>query len=163
MKTYNMTDVDLILEWVETYFEMATLVRKVLSTDDPENPPVVPSFEDEIEYQRLRCWFSKNHDRFVPIWINFCKSRGDVLETTGNFGEDEFKKNPFLYFYHPDNLIDVVYRMGGTSSADIWDPENIEVEAILNAINMFYYTAMHLRYWIGEFADEHSTTDHLSP
>ena len=74
-----MTDVDLILEWVETYFKMATLVRKVLSTDDPENPPVVPSLEDEIEYQRLRYWFRKNHDRVVPIWINFCTSRGDVM------------------------------------------------------------------------------------
>jgi hypothetical protein len=158
-----MTDVDLILEWVEKYFEMASLVRKVLSIDDSENPPVVPSLENEIEYQHLRYWFRKNNDRFVPIWINFRESIGESLETTGSFVEDEFKKNPFQYFYHPDNLIDMVYRMGGTTSADIWDPENKEVEAILNAINMFYYTAMHLRYWIGEFANETSETDHLIP
>ena len=48
------------------------------------------------------------------------RREGMSCRLTGSMIGVEYKKNPFLYFYHPDNLIDVVYRMGGASSADAW-------------------------------------------
>ena len=161
MKTYNSTDVDLILEWAEKYFEMQALISCILSTDNP-GPPPAPPFDNEIEYQRLRFWFRNNHNRFIQIWIDFRKSKGEDIVQTGGIIGAEFSENPFLYFYHPRNLIDLVYRMGGTSTPDIWDSDNQDAESILNAINMFSYTVMHFRYWIGEFAEEGTATDHLT-
>jgi len=66
MKTYNSTDVDLILEWAEKYFEMQASISCILSTDNP-GPPPAPSFDNEIEYQRLRFWFRNNNNRFIQL------------------------------------------------------------------------------------------------
>jgi len=76
MKTYNMEDVELILEWVEKYFEVSVLIDNVFGNYGLESFPRMPEIENEIEYQRLRLWFFKNHDKFVAIWADFCRSKG---------------------------------------------------------------------------------------
>ncbi len=153
MKTYNTADVELILEWADRYFEVNALVNEVLGYDNLEYFPPFPSFENEIEYQRLRFWFRKNHDKFVPIWADFCLSKGISMGFNCNIDEVEYRKNPFLYFYSPDNLLDLAYTMGATITSDTWEPNKQAVMLVLNIINSFSNTVIHLKYWIGEFAD----------
>ena len=153
MKTYNIAEAKLVLEWVDKYFEANVLVNKVLGCENCEYPPPIPSFENELAYQRLRFWFRKNHDKFVPIWADFCIAQGHSFERTGNIDEMEYRENPFLYYYCPDNLIDLAYTMGATITPNYWDPNKQNIENILNIINSFCCTVMHLAHWIGEFAE----------
>jgi hypothetical protein len=153
MQTYNATDVDLVLEWVDKYFEVNVLINKVFGGENFENHSSMPSFEDEIEYQRLRFWFRKHHDKFVPIWFDFCLSRGTSIEFTDNIDEMKYRENPFLYYYYPDDLLDLAYTMGATTTTDTWNPNKQAVELILNIINKFCCTVIQFVHWIGEFAD----------
>jgi hypothetical protein len=153
MNTYNIADVNLVFEWSKKYLELNTLVKKVFSSENPENPLPFPSFEDEIEYQRLRFWFWKNQNQFVPIWANFCISIGSSTEFVGSIDEMEYRENPFLYFYSPDNLLELAFAMGATSKANVWDPNTQVVEQILNMVNRFNYPVIYLVHWIGEFAE----------
>jgi hypothetical protein len=101
MKTYNTTDVDLVLEWAHKYFEVNALINKVFGGGNFKDLPCLPSFENEIEYQRLRFWFRKNHDRFIPIWVDFCFSHGYLIEFTYNSNEMEYKKTHFSIIMVP--------------------------------------------------------------
>ena len=152
MKTYNTDEVKLTLEWVDKYFETSVLICNILGVNNSDQIPPIPSIEDEIEYQRQRSWFLQNHNKFVPIWADFCASTGNAIELISDVKGIEYKENPFLYFYYPNNLRDLVHTMGATSSPNIWDPNGNDLEVILNAVKMFSYTVMHLRYWIGEFS-----------
>ena len=153
MQAYSAAEVYLVLEWVDKYFEANNLIYNMLSGENLENPPPMPSLENEIEYQRLRIWFLKHHDKFVPIWLDFCLSHGYSIEYVDNTNEMEYRKNPFLYYYVPDNLLDLAYTMGATITADIWVPIRQGAELVLNIINSFSCTVIHLAWWIGEFAD----------
>ena len=153
MKTYNKADVQLIFEWVDRYFEVNALIGNVLGSNDRLNPPPVPSFDRELEYQRLRLWFCKNHNRFVPIWADFCLLKGRPIDCIGNVDGMEYRENPFLYYYYPDNLLDLAYTIGITSGPDTWDPDKQNVELIININNQFSYIVRHLKYWIGEFVE----------
>lgn len=156
MNTYNIADVNLVFEWSKKYLELNTLMKKVFSGENPENPPTFPSFEDEVEYQRLRFWFFQNQNQFIPIWANFCISIGNSIEFVGSIDEMEYRKNPFLYFYSPDNLLELAFAMGATSKANVWDLNKQAVELILNMINRFNYPIIYLVHWIGEFAENSS-------
>jgi hypothetical protein len=146
MKTYNASDVTLILEWVEKYFKVAALMNKVF-----ENLPYMPPMENELEYQRLRFWFLKSHDKFVPIWTDFCLANGISIDLNENV-EREFLENPFLYYY-PDNLLDLAYMVGTRIADDIGNRDEKDMWNIANINKSFSFTAMHLAHWIGEFAD----------
>jgi hypothetical protein len=153
MQTYSAAEIDLVLEWVDKYFEVNALINKVFGGENLENHPSVLSFENELEYQRLRFWFRKNHDKFVPIWVDFCLSHGNSTEFTDNSSEMEYRNNPFLFYYDPDNLLDLADTMGATIPVDTQDTNKQAVELMLNIINSFSCTVIHLAYWIGEFAD----------
>lgn len=153
MKTYDEADVTLVSEWVNKYFEANALINKIFTVENLEHPPTMPSIGDEIEYQRLRFWFRKKHDQFVPIWANFCASKGYSIEFTSNSDEMEYMKNPFLYFYDPGDLLELAYTMGATDTPDNWNPNRQAVELVLNINNRFCCTVIHLLHWIGEFAE----------
>ena len=118
-----------------------------------KNHSSMPSFENEIEFQRLRFWFRKNHDEFVPIWVDFCLSHGKSIEFTDNYNEMEYRNNPFLFYYDPDNLLDLVDTLEATIPVDNQDTNNLAVSNMLTILNSFSCTVIHLAYWIGEFAD----------
>jgi hypothetical protein len=153
MKTYNVEDVNLVLEWIGKYFESNALINKVFGGENRESHSSTLSFENEYEYQRLRFWFRKNHDKFVPIWVDFCSTHGKSTELTAIRNEVEYRKNPFLYYYYPDDLRDLVDQMGDTIVIDSCDLNKPAIELILNVINRFSCTVIHLSWWIGEFAD----------
>ncbi len=158
MKTYNAADVELITEWADKYFKVIALINSLFGGTDFNNPPSVPSFESEIEYQQLRLWFCKNHDCFIPIWADFCSSKGCPIRCAGSIDGMEYTENPFLYFYYPDNLLELAYTIGATSAADIWDPDKENAALIINANNNFSHIVLRLKYWIGEFADTGNLT-----
>ena len=158
MKTYNAADVELIMEWADKYFKVIALINNLFSGRDFDNPPPAPTFESEIEYQRLRLWFCKNHNGFVPIWADFCSSKGCPIQSAGNVDGMEYAENPFLYFYYPDNLLELAFTIGATSAADTWDTDKENAELIINVNNSFSHKVMRLKYWIGEFADTGSRT-----
>ena len=151
MQTYDAAEVALVLQWVDKYFTVNALINKVFGNDDLENAPSMSSFGNEIEYQRLKFWFRKNHDKFVPIWVDFCASHGYSIEFNGN--QMEYRNNPFLFYYDHDNLLDLADTMGVTMPADTQDTNKQFMELILNTMNRFSCTAIHLAWWIGEFAD----------
>jgi hypothetical protein len=153
MKTYNTKDVKLIMEWVGKYFEANALINNVLNVRNSENIPPFPSLGDEIEYQRLRFWFCNNHDKFIPIWCDFCLSKGSLIEFIDPIKGLDYGENPFLYYYYPHNLLELAYSIGATSTVDDWDLDIQNVELFLNMNNRFSYTVLHLKYWIGEFAN----------
>lgn len=153
MKTYNKADVQLIFEWVDRYFEVNTLINNVLGSNNRLNLPLVPSFENEIEYQSLSYWFWENQYRFVPIWTDFCISKGHPIDCIGNIDGMAYRKNPFYYYYYPDNLLDLAYTIGITSAPDMWDPDKQNLELIININNQFSYIVRHLKSWIGEFTE----------
>jgi hypothetical protein len=144
MNTYNRADANLVFEWSKKYLDLNTLIKKVFSGENLETHPPFPSFEDEIEYQRLRFWFFQNQNQFVPIWANFCTSIGNSIECVGSIDEMEYRKNPFLYFYSPDNLLELAFAMGATSKANVWDLNRQAVELILNMINRFNYPVIYM-------------------
>jgi hypothetical protein len=112
----------------------------------------MPAIENEIEYQRLRLWFFKNHDKFVAIWADFCRSKGLSIDMDSNEEALQYRENPFFYYY-PDNLLDIAYMMGARGSDGIGylDAEDRALVVYMN--QMFSHTAVHLACWIGEFAE----------
>jgi hypothetical protein len=154
MRTYCTGDVDLVLEWADKYVEISSLLKNVLTGQNSGGyPPPLPSIEDEIEFQRLKYWFRQHHDDFVPIWSDFCLSKGKSFESFNKSDEMEFRKNPFLYFYCPDNLLDLACAVGVTTATNGWDPDIQTVELTVKLLDSFNYTVIHLVHWIGEFAD----------
>lgn len=158
MKTYDMTEVELVLAWADNYFEVKALINNLFGGPNFRQPFRMPSFEAESEYQRLRLWFCKNHVGFVPIWADYCSSKGRPIKCTGPVDGMEYGENPFLYYYYPDSLLDLAYTIGATSAVDIWDPDKQSVELIININNIFSKTVTHLKYWIEEFAEIKSQT-----
>ena len=153
MQTYSAAEVDLVLEWIDKYFQVNDLINKVFGSGNSKNHSSIPSFESEIEYQRLRFWFRKNHYKFVPIWIEFCVSHGYSIEFTDNSGEMDYRNNPFLFYYDQDNLLDLAEMMEIMMPLDTQNSNNQTTEPVLNIVNSFSSTVVHLAYWIGEFAD----------
>ena len=153
MKIYNAEDVNLVLEWIGKYFEVNALINKVFGSENSKTYPSTLSFENEIEYQRLRFWFRKNHDKFVPIWVDFCLSHGKSIKFTNNGNEVEYRNNPFLFYYDQDNLLDLAEMMEIMMPLDTQNSNNQTTEPVLNIVNSFSSTVVHLAYWIGEFAD----------
>ena len=154
MQTYNTSDVDLVMEWANKYVEICTLLKKVFAGENSVGYfPPLPSIEDEIEFQRIKFWFRQRHDDFVPIWSEFCLSKGKYLESFNNSDEMESRKNPFLYFYCPDDLLDLAYAVGVTTASNTWDPDKPAAELIINLLDTFNFTVIHLVHWVGEFAD----------
>ncbi len=151
MKTYEAADVELILEWVAKYFEVSILIDKVFG-GNIESFLRMPSIEHEIEYQRLRLWFFNNHEKFVAIWTDFCRSKGLPTDFDGAAEELQYRENPFFYYY-PDNLLDIAYMMGARSSDDIGYMDEEDRALVVYMNKMFSHTAVHLACWIGEFAE----------
>ena len=50
MKTYNIEDVNLVLEWIGKYFESNALINKVFGGENRESHSSTLSFENEYEY-----------------------------------------------------------------------------------------------------------------
>ena len=109
MQTYSAAQIDMVLEWIDKYFEVNALINKVFGNDNLENDSAMPSFENEIEYQRLRFWFRKNHEKFVPIWNEFCLSHGYSSQYMDNTSEMEYRNNPFLFIMTV--IIYLIWRM----------------------------------------------------
>lgn len=153
MKTYNTSDVALIYEWADRFFEVSTLIKNLFCACSIDNPLPILSFDNEIEYQRLRFWFCRNHQRFVSIWADFCNSTGELTEFGGNFERMDYIENPFLFYYYPDNLLDLVYSIGAMGDIDNPDLDKEIIQIILNVNNRFSHKILHLKHWIGEFAE----------
>ena len=151
MKTYETADVNLILEWVDKYFEVDTLISNIFSGLNSGNTPPSPSIQDEIDYQRLRFWFCKNHDKFLPIWRDFCVSKSELMEYVGHIEGMDYGENPFLDYYYPDNLFELAYSIGATTTTNNWDLDPQKVELIINSNSRFSYIVLHLKHWIEEF------------
>jgi len=151
MQAYSTADVDLVLEWARKYFEVNALINKMFGCEHFKNLPCMPSFENEIEYQRLRFWFRKNQDRFIPTWVDFCLSHGNSIEFIYKSNEIEYKNNPFLYYYGPDDLLDLADKMGATITVDPQDTDKEAVDLILNILNGFSWTVIYMAHWIGDY------------
>jgi hypothetical protein len=146
MKTYNTADAKLILEWVENYFKVTVLINNVF-----ENLPFIQPMENELEYQRLRFWFLNNHDKFVPIWSDFCLSNGILNDLNENVRR-ECLKNPFLYYY-PDNLLDLAFLIAERIANDAGYRDEKDISYVSYINKSFSCTTLHLANWIREFAD----------
>jgi len=146
----------LISKWVEHYFEISTLINNVFGNNFV-NHPFRPSIESEVEYQRLRSWFFNNHDKFAPIWQEFCLSNGISMDFDGDTEGMEYPENPFLYYF-PDNLLDLAYMMGAASSEDIGYLDEVDMQLVMYINERFSYTMLHFVNWIGEFAEKRSLT-----
>lgn len=152
MKTYSTIEVELILEWVQRYFKISALIDNAFSDNNLRSCCCAPSIENEIEYQHQRLWFLKNHNKFVPIWKDFCLSNGITIDFSGDIDKIGYIEDPFFYYY-PDNLYGVADMLGAAGSADggYWDKQKQDL--VLCSNRKFSQTAIHLAHWIGEFAE----------
>ena len=65
----------------------------------------------------------------------------------------DYIENPFLFYYYPDNLLDLVYSIGAMGDIDNPDLDKEIIQIILNVNNRFSHKILHLKHWIGEFAE----------
>jgi hypothetical protein len=65
----------------------------------------------------------------------------------------DYRNNPFLLYYDLDNLLDLAEMMEIMIPLDTQNTNKRTLESVLNIINGFSRTVVHLAYWIGEFAD----------
>jgi hypothetical protein len=65
----------------------------------------------------------------------------------------DYRNNPFLFYYDQDNLLDLAEMMEIMMPLDTQNSNNQTTEPVLNIVNSFSSTVVHLAYWIGEFAD----------
>ena len=151
IKTYNAAEVALILEWVDRYFKVNALINNAFGCNNDENCACIPSMENEIEYHHQRLWFRKNHEIFVPIWKEFCRSNGISLDFDVDINQLGYIEDPFFYYY-PDNLRDLPNWMGAAGCPDGGYLDEQEKELVLVVNQRFSQTAIHLAHWIGEFA-----------
>lgn len=151
LKIYDEVDVEFIFEWVGKYFEIKSLINEAYGGSRWETFPKFPSLENEIEYQRLSYWFREKHNRFVPIWVDFCEAAGITPDFSGDSDRIDYRENPFIY-YNSENLLDLAYQMGVTCSPDFGYIEVGDIGLLFDFNERFSFTAMRLANWIGEFA-----------
>ena len=86
---YSSAERELVYRWGEKWFELISLINKVISTAEP------PQAIHELKYQELRSWLMDHRALFVPLWEDFYKlwksRQGLINEATGN-------TNPFGAF-----------------------------------------------------------------
>ncbi len=124
-KLYSPAEGDLVDEWADKWLELIDLINEVTGTNEPpwSSPP--PAETDEIRYARLRFWFLSRQQQFVPLWNDFSASQHWTAyqngDDPGGF-PGKYLKNPFLYFYEPENLYQLARQLELQSGTDIWEP-----------------------------------------
>jgi hypothetical protein len=73
------------------------------------------------------------------------------MEYVGHIEGMDYSENPFLDYYYPDNLFELAYSIGATTTTNNWDLDPQKVELIINRNSRFSYIVLHLKHWIEEF------------
>jgi hypothetical protein len=124
-KRYSAAEGDLVDEWTDKWLELIALINEVTGTDEPPWSSPLPDETDEIRYARLRFWFLSRQQQFVPLWNDFSASQHWTAyqngDDPGGF-PGKYLKNPFLYFYEPENLYQLARQLELQSGTDIWEP-----------------------------------------
>jgi len=112
---YSTAESGLVDEWTDKWLELIDLINQVTGTDEPSSSSPPPVETDEIRYAHLRLWFLSRQQQFVSLWNDFCAAQhwagyqnGD---DPGGF-PGKYLKNPFLYFYEPENLYRLARQLG---------------------------------------------------
>lgn len=126
---YSLKDQDLVYDWTDKWLQLIALINDVTGNKgNPEWPPP-PDDMDEIKYQSLRFWLLDHQTQFIPLWRPYCDYH-NLFCADESYDQDElperFFKNPFLYFYEPENLYRLAQHLGLQTGIDDWEPdENI--------------------------------------
>lgn len=121
-------------------------------TGDPEPPTDL----DELRYQSLRLWFVDHQDQFVPLWEHFYKCQGWALHEDHDKNmtilpdTSKYLKNPFLYFYGPENLYRLAQQFDLQCGIDIWEPSEYRASIIRPILVRTGEIMVDFVDWIGE-------------
>ena len=122
-KLYSPKEQDIVFEWGEKWLELVGLINEVTGTDEP------PSDLEELRYQSLRFWFMDHQAEFLPLWADFYKCQEwassqscDTEDIADPEDIDKYDKNPFFYFYEPENLYHLAQQLDLQSGIDLWEP-----------------------------------------
>lgn len=128
-KPYSPKEQDLVFEWGEKWLELVGLINKVTGTDEPPWSPPPPAALEELRYQSLRFWFIDYQTQFLPLWADFYECQGWALSQSCDSEDiadpediDKYDKNPFFYFYEPENLYHLAQQLDLQSGVDLWEP-----------------------------------------
>ena len=136
-KLYSSTDSDLVSDWTDRWLKLITLINNVTGTDEAPWSPPPPTDLDEIQYQGHRFWFLSHQAQFVPLWNDFyqCQEWASYQdyneEDTSDLEDlDEYRENPFLFFYKPENLFRLAQQLALQNGIDIWEPSEYRAVTI---------------------------------
>ena len=122
-KLYSPKEQDIVFEWGEKWLELVGLINEVTGTDEP------PSDLEELRYQSLRFWFMDHQAEFLPLWADFYECREwassqscDTEDIADPEDIDKYDKNPFFYFYEPENLYHLAGQLDLQTGIDLWEP-----------------------------------------
>jgi len=159
-RLFSVENRDLVYDWSEKWLALIELINNVTGTDQPpwSSPP--PTELQEIEYQRLRFWFTDHQTQFIPLWREFYESRDWVshqndADEDGDFPQ-KYLKNHFLYFYEPENLYRLAQQLELQSGVNIWEPSEHIASTVRPVFIRLGQLMMEFVDWIDERADENS-------
>jgi len=126
-KLYSSTERELVFDWTGKWIELIDLINNLTGMDEPPWSPPPPTDLEELQYQSLRFWFIGHQEQFVPLWKDFYEewaSHDDYdNEDTADLSDiDKYRKNPFLYFYEPENLYRLSQQLALQTGIDLWEP-----------------------------------------
>ena len=154
MRTYNQSETDLAFQWVDRYFKLVELIIEISDNDGQDISTSEPSFEKEVRYQELRVWFLAHQDKFIPIWSEFWRDKNTLRDSVDKTDGQEYFENPFLMLYKPDNLYQLVYRLGIIENFDTWELTEQSTGIIKDIKVEFSLEVLQFIHFVGEFAGD---------
>jgi len=154
IRTFSQTESDLAFQWVDKYFKLVELIIEISDNDGQDISTSEPSFEKEVRYQELRVWFLAHQDKFIPIWSEFWRDKNTLRDSVDKTDGQEYFENPFLMLYKPDNLYQLVYRLGIIENFDTWELTEQSTGIIKDIKVEFSLEVLQFIHFVGEFAGD---------
>ncbi len=156
---YCSANRDLVYDWMENWLALIELINNVTGNEETPWSVPLPTYIEEIEYQRLRFWLIDHQAQFIPLWKEFYESLDWVSEQQNNADKDgdleqKYLENPFLFFYEPENLYWLAQQLDLQSGIDIWEPSEHRASMVRPIFIRLGELAVEFLNWFNERVDE---------
>jgi len=124
-RLYSTQERDLVHDWASKLLELIELINNVTGLDEPPWSPPPPTEIEELRYLDLHFWFLSHQEQFASLWDDFIANQPGACSQNNNNPDDfpeKYLKNPFLYFYEPENLYEMAKQSYLQSGTEIWEP-----------------------------------------